>query len=86
MTIAALILASIACGVSLFTLGLVLAPHLMRTPSEKAETAPQTNENAFVEEDINERRRRVMEENKAFEELMSYNVDKAYGRTEVTNE
>lgn len=66
--------------VSVFTLGLVLAPHLIKVP-ERAEIAPQKAENPEDETVIKEARKKAKEEAEAFIELMNYNPDVAYGRS-----
>ena len=72
--------------VSVFTLGLVLAPHFIKAP-QRAEIAPQTYENPDDDKDIKEARKRERREAEAFEELMSYNADVAYGRNqEISDE
>ena len=89
MAIAALIIASIACMVSVFTLGLVLAPHFVQRParpSERPKTASTAKEPAESEESIKELREKIQKENEAFLELMNYNADVAYGRKEVVDD
>ena len=85
MTTAALIIALIACMVSVFTLGLVLAPHFIKAP-ERAETASQRAEDPEGDKYIKEARKKAKAEAEAFEELMSYSADVAYGMKDITNE
>ena len=85
MTTAALIIALIACMVSVFTLGLVLAPHFIKAP-QRPETAPPHVEIHADDKDIKELKEKVKQENAAFLELMNYNADVAYGIKDITNE
>lgn len=71
--------------VSVFTLGLVLAPHFIKAP-QRAEIAPQKDENPENEAFIKEARKKAKEEAEAFLELMNYNPDVAYGIKDITNE